>query len=157
MPLGDVRLREFATSVETQLGTLSVFDQVDIVDADPDDIESLRKNMGRAHTNVARVSYDPEASVEIDSALGKVSIFQFGLIVTVLHRTMGSSLSRLGDGSTTDVTTLVKAAMNGLEGKRLSLLNSSGISCGPARYRKSGDSLQIMQFRVTGQSRESRS
>jgi hypothetical protein len=156
MPTGDVSLREFAAATVKHLkDNTGVFEEVVIMDGDPDDIQALSKGMGRKK-RVARVSYDPIGAVSINPGLGRNDTYEFSLIVTCLQSTLGSASSRLGDGKTDDVTTLVKTAMKNLEGQNLGIFNSSGVQCGAARYLKSGDSLQAMQFPITGFSRESR-
>jgi hypothetical protein len=157
MPLGNVTLREFADAVVTQIQeNTTVFDDVLIMDGDPDDIQALSKNMGRKK-RVCRVSYDPVSAVGVDAGLGRNLTYVYRLIVTTMVSTLGSARTRLGDGVTEDVTTVVKAAMGALEGETLGLFNSGALQCGSARYMKSGDSLQAMQFQLTGSSREARS
>ncbi len=157
MPLGNVNLREFADAVVDRIkDNTTVFDDVLIMDGDPDDIQALSKNMGRKK-RVCRVSYDPVSAVSVEANLGRNVTYTYRLIVTTLVSTLGSARTRLGDGVTDNITTSVKAAMSALEGETLSLLNSGAIQCGSARYLKSGDSLQAMQFQITGSSREARS
>ena len=156
MPIGDVSLREFAaTTVQYLKDNTTVFETVLLMDGDPDDIQALSKDMGRKK-RVCRVSYDPVGAVILDPGLGRNQTFEFSLIVTCLQSTLGSASSRLGDGTTDDVTTLVKEAMTTLQGNTLGIFNSAGVQCGAARYLKSGDRLQAMQFAISGFSRESR-
>ena len=156
MPLGNVSLREFASEAVCYLReNTTVFEDVLLMDGDPDDIQALSKNMGRKR-KVCRVSYDPVGSVILEPGLGRNDTYECSLIVTVLCSTLGSATTRLGDGTTDDVTTLVKAAMTTIQGKTLGIFNSVGVQCGSARYLKSGDSLQAMQFAISGFSRESR-
>lgn len=156
MPIGAVTLREFAATTVAFLGDNStVFEDIVLMDADPEDVQALSKGMGRKR-NVCRVSYSTLSAIQLEPGLGRNVTFEFSLIVTCLHSTLGSSSTRLGDGITDDITTLVKTAMTTLQGSTLGIFNSSGVQCGAARYLKSGDSLQAMQFTISGYSRESR-
>lgn len=156
MPLGSVTLIEFAEGVRDRLLAQTSVESVLIVESDPEDLTELRKEMGRK-TEAYRICYDPEGSLEMIPALGGVVTYEFRLIVVCLFSRLGKASTRLGDSTSTDVTSLAKNAMASLEGQDLGILNTSKVSCGPARFLVDGDGMQALSFTVTGRSRESRS
>lgn len=157
MPMGDVRLWEFAEAVRDRIrDEVSYVASVEVVDADPDDIEGIRKGMGRDDIAI-RLSFPTDAAITPEPALGRTMEYRFGLIATVLFRKIGNTLRRLDDPLDKDITRVVKDVIAAVDGSNLGIMNQGGVKCGPVRLKPSGDSLQAMQFAVTGRSRESRS
>jgi len=158
MPLGDVSLYELAEAVkdriEDQVTDLS--QKIQVVDADEDvGPEELRKSLGTARFGV-RIQY-PDPAIIPHPGFGSTTEFEFRLLLTVLHRKMGSMSRRPTGMDGTDVTKKYKEVVNALTGQRLSLLNKHGLECGPASYVSNESALQALQFTVTGKSQESRS
>lgn len=157
MPLGDVRLYEFASAVKQKVEALSDFTgKVLIVDADKDaGLDVLRKSLGTGRWGF-RLQYDSPAVLP-SPGFNRVIEWEFRLIGTLLYRKMGSSASRPVDSGDKDITKLYKVIVNALQGERLSLLNKGGVECGPADYISDESALQTLRFTVTGRSQESRS
>lgn len=158
MPMGSVDLLELASAVQAEIETISdLTDKVMIADVeDASDVEELRKGMG-AGPLWACITFPKTGSIVAEPAMGQAMIYHFGLVVSLLYRSLGNQFSRVNDGPTPHLSTLLKSVYAVLETNTLGILNQGGLACGPAEIIARGNPLQAVQFTVTARSREMRS
>lgn len=157
MPLGDVRLEEFAETVVRRLerDVPALRERVKFIDADADTTDDVRISQLGAEPYGVVVEYgDPAVAVGL--GFNNVAEFAFTLRLTVVYRKLGAMDMRLRDSLETDITMILKDTVLALIGDRLGLFNVGGVEILPAEYRTDESSIQLMSFTAIGRSRESR-